>query len=53
MKMDCWLDKCKFLKPIEVKRPYGTVSSWWCEKLGIELENGYAMDCHSKTCGEK
>jgi len=54
-KMDCLLDNCKFLKKIKVRKWYGSwklIDSYWCEKLGIELENGYAMNCHSKSCGE-
>jgi len=53
--MDCYLDECEFLKPIKVKRWYGSwklVDSWFCKKLGIELPNGYAMNCHSESCGE-
>jgi len=43
---------CRFLKEIRSKRPYGIVDSWLCKKLGIELENGYAMQSHSRGCGE-
>jgi len=51
--MDCYLDNCKFLTKKKVKHLFwGKGKMPFCKKLNHFLENGYAMDCHSKTCGE-
>ena len=46
---DCYSIKCKYLKEERDSEGYYSCK---CLKLDHELENGFAIKYHSRTCGE-